>query len=50
MREELNDIELTKEDLKQLSAEELADVKIELEELIMDCEEILQNNSEEENL
>ena len=47
MREELTDIELTKEDLEQLTAEELADVKVELEELIMDCEEILQDNSEE---
>lgn len=50
MREELDNIELTKEDLEQLSTEELADIKVELEELIMDCEEILQNNSEEENL
>lgn len=46
--EELENLELTREDLEALSAEELADIKIGLEELEMDIDEILQENSEEE--
>lgn len=46
--EELENLELTREDLEELSAEELVDIKIELEDLEMDIDEILQENSDEE--
>ncbi len=39
--EELTNLEINKEDLENLSAEELVDLKIELEELIMKCEDLL---------
>ena len=38
MYDELNEIELTREDLEQLTAEELADLKIEIEDLLLDCD------------
>lgn len=41
--EKLTNIEINDEDLKELSAEELADLKVELEELIMKCDELLEN-------
>lgn len=44
--EKLTIEELTKEDLEELSGEELVDLKVKLEELIMDCEEILQEGNE----
>lgn len=40
--------ELTKEDLKQLSTEELVNLKLEIEELLMECEEVLFDEEEEE--
>lgn len=46
--EELTNLELTREDLAELSPEELADIKIELEDLEMDIDEILQSDEEEE--
>ena len=39
--EKLINLEINKEDLENLSAEELVDLKIELEELIMKCEDLL---------
>jgi hypothetical protein len=39
--EKLTNLEINKEDLENLSAEELVDLKIELEELIMKCEDLL---------
>lgn len=39
--EELTNLEINKEDLENLSAEELVDLKIELEELIMKCDDLL---------
>lgn len=44
--EKLTIEELTKEDLEELSGEELVDLKVKLEELIMDCEEILREGNE----
>lgn len=46
--EELTNLELTREDLAELSPEELADIKIELEDLEMNIDEILQSDEEEE--
>lgn len=46
MDEELTRLEITKEELEELSAEELVDVKIKLEELLMECDEILQEDSD----
>lgn len=39
--EKLTNLEINKEDLENLSAEELVDLKIELEELIMKCDDLL---------
>lgn len=39
--------ELTREDLMQLSTEELVDLKMEIESLLMECEEILNEEGEE---
>lgn len=47
MFDELNELELVREDLEELTAEELADLKIELEDLLMDCDEILDDNGED---
>ncbi len=47
MNEELTNLEITKEELEELSAEELADLKIKLEELVMECDEILQEDDDE---
>ena len=47
MFDELNEVELVREDLEELTAEELADLKIELEDLLMDCDEILDDNGED---
>ena len=44
MEEELVKLEITKEDLQELSAEEIVDIKLKLEELLMECEEILQED------
>ena len=46
--DELDEIEISKEDLEGLDAEELVDLKVELEELIMDCDEILDIGNEED--
>lgn len=46
--EELVKFELNEEDLKELSAEEIANLKVDLEELIMNCEEILQEVEDDE--
>ena len=48
MSEELTKLEITKEELEELTAEELADLKIELEELLMECEDILEDDDNEE--
>lgn len=48
MFDELNEVELVREDLEELTAEELADLKIELEDLLMDCDEILDDNDEDD--
>lgn len=47
MSEELTKLEITKEELEELTAEELADLKIELEELLMECEDILEDDDNE---
>ena len=47
MFDELNELELVREDLEELTAEELVDLKIELEDLLMDCDEILDDNGED---
>lgn len=39
--------ELENVDIQELDVEELVDVKIKIEELLMECEEILQNYDEE---
>lgn len=44
--EELTDLEIKKEDLENMSVEELVDLKVELEELIMKCDELLQEEGE----
>ena len=44
--DELTKMEITKEDLKDLTAEELADLKVRLEELLMECDEILQDEDD----
>lgn len=48
MFDELNELELVREDLEELTAEQLADLKIELEDLLMDCDEILDDNDEDD--
>lgn len=48
MFDELNEVELVREDLEELTAEELADLKIELEDLLMECDEILDDNDEDD--
>ena len=35
-------------DIEELNCEELADLKIEIEDLLMDCEEILQSDEDED--
>lgn len=45
--EGLTDLEINKEDLENMSAEELVDLKVGLEELIMKCDELLQNEDKE---
>ena len=44
--EELTNLEITNEDLEEMTAEELADLKIGLEELLMKCDELLQDSDE----
>lgn len=39
--DELTNLEINEEDLKGMSTEELADLKVELEDLIMKCDELL---------
>ncbi len=39
--DELTNLGINKEDLNGMSTEELADLKIELEDLIMKCDELL---------
>lgn len=48
MNEELTKLEITKEELEELTVEELADLKIELEELLMECEDILEDDDNED--
>lgn len=50
MNEELTNLEITKEELEELSAEELADLKIKLEELVMECDEILQEDEDNDEI
>ena len=44
--EELTNLELTREDLEEMTTEELVDLKVELEELLMQCEELLEDSEE----
>ncbi len=44
--EELTNLELTREDLEEMTTEELVDLKVELEELLMQCEELLEDSGE----
>lgn len=44
--EENIDIELTKEDLEELTPEELVDLKIRIENMKLDLEELLQDEDE----
>lgn len=44
--EELNNLELTNEDLQEMTTEELVDLKLELEELLMKCEDLLEESNE----
>ena len=46
MEEELAKLEITKEELQDLTMEEVADIKVKLEELLMECEEILQEDTD----
>ena len=42
---DLTELEITKEDLEKLTEEELVDIKVRLENLLMECEEILQEDT-----
>ena len=42
---DLTELEITKEDLEKLTEEELVDIKVRLESLLMECEEILQEDT-----
>lgn len=42
--EESTKIEITKEDLENLTTEEIVDLKVRLEELLMECDELLEEN------
>ena len=44
--EELTNLELTREVLEEMTTEELVDLKVELEELLMQCEELLEDSGE----
>ena len=44
--EELTNLELTREDLEEMTTEELVDLKVELEELLMQSEELLEDSGE----
>ena len=44
--EELTNLELTREDLEEMTTEELVDLKVELEELLMQCQELLEDSGE----
>lgn len=44
MEKDVMDIELTKENLDKLSPEELVELKVKLEEMKMDLEELLQED------
>lgn len=44
--EELTNLELTREDLEEMTTEELVDLKVELEELLMQCEELIEDSGE----
>ncbi len=48
MYDELNEMEISRGDLEGLNAEDLVDLKVELEDLIMDCDEILDVDNEED--
>lgn len=43
MNNDINSIEITKEDLKELTPEELVELKIELDEMSLRLESILQD-------
>ncbi len=45
--EELTNLEITEEELEKLTPEELADAKVRLEELLLKCDELLQDDNEE---
>lgn len=46
MEKDIMDIEFTKEDLNQLSYDELVELKIKLEEMKMELEELLQEDED----
>lgn len=48
MERELTNIEIENSDIEELNCEELADLKIKIEDLLMDCEEILQSDEDED--
>ncbi len=50
MEKDIMDIELTKEDLNELTPEELVDLKIKLEDMKMDLEELLQDDEDDEEV
>ncbi len=50
MEKNIMDIELTKEDLNELTPEELVDLKIKLEDMKMDLEELLQDDEDDEEV
>lgn len=45
--DELTNLEITKEELEELTPEELVEAKIRLEELLLKCDELLQDDNEE---
>ena len=46
MEENIEELELTKEELENLSPEELVDLKMKLEDLIIECDELLEEDEE----
>lgn len=46
MEKDMTNIDITLEDLKELSPEELIELKLKLEELAMDYEELLEEDEE----
>lgn len=46
MDDNITNLDITLEDLKKLSPEELVELKMQLEELLLDYEELLEDNDE----